>query len=106
MCGYRFTVFVSVFQLLPTAPYHVIDLGGGTAAAGLFLGFLTYSSAISAPLTGSIGDRLGQRRVLVTVSLVLALFSSSYAVITSIPLLLTVVFAHGLFWSALLSASG
>ena len=30
MCAYSFTVFVSVFQLLPTAPYHVIDLGGGT----------------------------------------------------------------------------
>ena len=23
MCAYTFTVFVSVFQLLPTAPYHV-----------------------------------------------------------------------------------
>jgi MFS family permease len=62
MCAYTFTVFVSVFQLLPTAPYHVLDLGGSTTAAGLFLGFLTYSSAISAPFTGSIGDRIGQRR--------------------------------------------
>ena len=34
MCAYSFTVFVSLFQLLPTAPYHVIDdLGGGTTAA-------------------------------------------------------------------------
>src|SRR4030095_5827667 len=36
MCAYSFTVFVSVFQLLPTAPYHIIDLGGTTAAAALF----------------------------------------------------------------------
>jgi MFS family permease len=106
MCAYSFTVFVSVFQLLPSAPYRILDLGGGTLAAGLFLGFLTYASALSAPLTGGIGDKLGQRRVLLTVSLVLAGFTSSYAIIRSIPLLLTVVFLHGLFWSALLSASG
>jgi MFS family permease len=106
MCAYSFTVFVSVFQLLPTAPYHILDLGGSMAVAGLFQGVLTFSSAFSASFTGTVGDRLGQRRVLVTVSLVLAGFSSSYAFILSIPLLLLVVFFHGLFWSALLSASG
>jgi MFS family permease len=106
MCAYSFTVFVSVFQLLPTAPYHVIDLGGGTVAAGLFLGFLTFASALSAPFTGAIGDRIGQRHVLMTVSVVLAAFTASYAVIRDYRLLLAVVIVHGLFWSALLSASG
>jgi len=106
MCGYSFTVFVSVFQLLPTAPYHIIDLGRTTAEAGLFLGCLTYASAFSAPLTGHIGDRIGQRRVLMGVSLVLAVCSASYAFITSYALMLGVVVIHGLFWSALLSASG
>jgi len=106
MCAYSFTVFISVFQLLPTAPYHVIDLGGSTGAAGLFLGCLTFSSASSAPLTGAIGDRFGQRRVLIFVSAISAVFSAGYAVITNIPLLLTVVVLHGIFWSALLSASG
>ena len=106
MCAYTFTVFVSVFQLLPTAPYHVLDLGGGTTAAGLFLGFLTYSSAISAPFTGSIGDRIGQRRVLIAVSLILSVFTASYAFITDHRVLLGVVIVHGLFWSGLLSASG
>ena len=106
MCAYSFTVFVSVFQLLPTAPYHVLDLGGGTVAAGLFLGFLTYSSAFSAPFTGSIGDRVGQRHVLITVSLVLAGFTASYAFITDYRWMLGVVIVHGIFWSGLLSASG
>jgi MFS family permease len=106
MCAYSFTVFISVFQLLPTAPYRVLDLGGGTTAAGLFLGCLTYSSAFSAPITGAIGDRFGQRRVLMVVSVISAVFSTGYALITNIPFLLTVVVLHGLFWSALLSASG
>jgi len=106
MCAYTFTVFVSLFQLLPAAPYHMLDLGGTTFAAGLFLGFLTYASALSAPVTGQIADRMGHRRVLIVVSLMLSAFSVSYAYITNYRWLLAVVFVHGLFWSGLLSASG
>ena len=106
MCAFTFTVFVSLFQMLPAAPYHVIALGGTTFAAGLFLGFLTYASALSAPITGQLADRLGHRRVLITVSLVLAAFSTSYAFIPDYRVLLAVVFVHGLFWSGLLAASG
>ena len=105
MCGFSFAVFLSAFQLLPTAPYHIIDLGGSTFAAGLFLGFLTYSSALSAPITGALADRLGQRRMLMICSLALVVFSMAYAVITDVRLLLTLVLFHGVFWSGLLSAS-
>jgi MFS family permease len=105
MCGFSFTVFVSAFQLLPTAPFHIIDLGGSTFASGLFLGFLTYASAFSAPLTGAIADRLGQRRILITSSIALALFSIAYAVIADYRVLLALVIVHGVFWSGLLSAS-
>ena len=45
--------------------------GTVTAAAGLFLGGLTYASALSAPFTGSLVDRLGQRRVLIITSLII-----------------------------------
>jgi MFS family permease len=105
MCGFTFTVFLSAFQLLPTAPFHILDLGGSTFASGLFLGFLTYSSAFSAPITGAIVDRIGQRRVLMLSSLALTAFSLLYAVISSVPVLLTMVLVHGVFWSGLLSAS-
>jgi MFS family permease len=105
MCGFTFTVFLSAFQLLPTAPFHILDMGGSTFASGLFLGFLTYSSAFSAPLTGTLGDRFGQRRVLVVTSLALTVFSLSYAFITDVRVLLAVVVVHGTFWSGLLSAS-
>jgi len=105
MCGFTFTVFLSAFQLLPTAPFHILDLGGTTFASGLFLGFLTYSSAFSAPLTGAIADRVGQRRVLLTSSTALTVFSIAYAFIPSVPVLLSLVLIHGVFWSGLLSAS-
>src|SRR5258706_5125300 len=105
MCGFTFTVFLSLFQLLPTAPYRILELGGDKFLAGLFLGFLTYASAFSAPLTGALADRIGRRRVLVVSSLAIACFSFAYALATSVAVLLALVLVHGLFWSGLLSAS-
>jgi predicted MFS family arabinose efflux permease len=105
MCGFSFTVFLSAFQLLPVAPYRILALGGTAAVAGLFLGFLTYSSAVTAPVTGALADRLGSRRILVVSSLAIATFSLIYAVLPNYPLMLALVVVHGAFWSGLLSAS-
>jgi len=105
MCGFTFTVFLSVFQLLPTAPFHIHDLGGSTFASGLFLGFLTYSSAFSAPLTGAFADRVGPRRVLLTSSVAITIFSLVYALLQDYRWMLAIVIVHGIFWSGLLSAS-
>lgn len=106
MFGFSFTVFLSAFQLLPTAPFHILDLGGTHSDAGLFLGFLTYASAVSAPFTGAIADRIGKRRVLLICSAAIAVFSALYAVVPSYQLMLVLVIPHGVFWSGLLSASG
>ena len=105
MWSYSFTVFLSAFQLLPTAPFHIMALGGSTTEAGLFLGFLTYASAISAPITGAIADRIGKRRVLIVASLAITVFSLLYAVAPSYQVILALVLVHGVFWSGLLSSS-
>jgi MFS family permease len=105
MCGFTFTVFLSAFQLLPTAPFHILDLGGSTFASGLFLGFLTYSSAFSAPLTGAFADRIGHRRMLIISSVALAVFAAAYAVISDYRWVLALAIVQGVFWSGLLSAS-
>ncbi len=103
--SYSFTVFLSAFQLLPTAPFHILSLGGSQLEAGLFLGFLTYASAMSAPITGAIADRLGKRRVLIVASLAITVFSLLYAIAPSYQIMLGLVLVHGVFWSSLLSSS-
>ena len=105
MWSYNFTVFVSAFQLLPTAPFHILKLGGSQTAAGLFLGFLTYASAISAPITGALGDRFGKRRVLIIASVAITIFSLLYSIAPTYQMLLAIVLVHGVFWSGLLSSS-
>lgn len=102
---YNFVVFLSAFQLLPTAPFHILSLGGNSTEAGLFLGFLTYSSAISAPITGALGDRWGKRNMLLVAALALTAFSLLYAIAPSYQIILGLVLIHGVFWSCLLSSS-
>jgi len=105
MCGFNFMMFLSEFQLLPTVPFRIRDLGGTTFASGLFLGFLTYASAWSAPITGAISDRIGRRRTLLVASGVIGLCFAGYGLFTDYRLMLAVVIVHGIFWSGLLSAS-
>jgi len=105
MCSFTFTVFLSAFILFPTMPFRIISLGGSRFAAGLFLGFLTYASAFSAPLTGALADRFGKRRMLVVCGVVQTLLSVLYAATHSYQLPLVLAIVHGLFWSGLLAAS-
>lgn len=105
MWAFSFTVFLSVFALLPTAPFHIKDLGGSTLQAGMFLGLLTFSSAMFAPLTGAIGDRIGHRTVLLVASAAIAVITVIYAFLEWVPGILALVFVQGFFWSGMLSGS-
>jgi MFS family permease len=106
MCGFSFSAFLAAFQLYPTAPFRILDLGGSEAVAGMFLGLMTYASAVSALFTGALADHFGKRRVMFVCALAAAAFSVSYAFIDSVPLMLTVAAVHGVFWSGMLSSVG
>jgi MFS family permease len=105
MCGFSFAVFFSAFQLFPTAPFRIRDLGGDTFAAGLFLACLTFASAVSAPFTGAMADRFGLRRTLRVGGVALTVFSAGYAVLPDYRVMLVLTAVHGLFWSGVLTAS-
>lgn len=102
---YAFVTFFSAFQLLPGIPFRIIALGGSTAAAGWFLSAYTFASAFSAPLMGTIADRVGRRRMLIVASLAFCGFSIAYGLITNIVVLLLVGIVHGALWSGILSSS-
>jgi len=106
ICLCAFIAFIAAFQLFPTIPFRLIDLGASRAQAGLFLTVYTWASALSAPFTGALADRFGRRRMLVVAAAAFALFSVLYGVVTPIPLLLVVACLHGFFWSGMLSATG
>jgi MFS family permease len=105
MCGFNFTFFLSVLQIVPTVPYRILELGGNEVAAGMFLGFLTYASAVFAPITGSLADRLGKRRMLIACSLALSALAAAYALSRDYRVLLGLAVVHGCFQSGLLCAS-
>jgi MFS family permease len=105
MCGFSFAVFLSAFQLFPTAPFRIRDLGGDAFAAGLFLACLTLASAVTAPFTGAMADRFGLRRTLRVGGVALTATSVGYGALTDYRLMLALAVLHGLFWSAVLTAS-
>ncbi len=105
MFGFSFLVFISVFQLLPVAPYRMLALGATTASAGWFLGLLTISCAVAAPFTGPLCDRIGHRRSLILAGASLSVITASYAAVGDNRVLLAIVVVHGVVWSALMAAS-
>lgn len=105
MCGFTFTVFLSAFQLFPTVAFRIRDLGGSTFIAGLYLGVFTYGSALSAPFTGAIGDRVGRRRTLVTCATAITASSVLYSLTNRPWQMLALALVHGVCWSGLLSAA-
>jgi MFS family permease len=102
---YAFVTFFSAFQLLPTFPLRILELGGSQAQAGWFLAVYTFASAIAAPVMGSVADRVGRRRMLISASIAFIAFSLLYGFVTYLPLLLVVGAIHGSIWSGILSSA-
>jgi len=103
---FSFVTFFSAFQLFPAIPFRILELGGTKTEAGLFLTLYTWACAASAPFTGAVADHFGRRRALLAGGFAFAVFSILYGEATGLPLLVGVAVVHGVFWSALLSASG
>lgn len=104
MWMFSFTVFVSLFMLLPVVPFQVLAEGGTETQAGLFMGLLTYSSGLSALFTGALSDHIGRRRQLIICAIAITTCVLLYGVLPNLPRLVFVTL-HGIFWSGLLLAS-
>ena len=96
---------VAGFQIFPTAPLRLAELGAPASADGSFLAALTFSSALAAVWTGALGDRVGRRRVLVAAGALLALLGALAALPMPWPLFVALAVPYGAVWSALLTAA-
>jgi hypothetical protein len=61
---YTFLTFFGTFQLLPTAPLRLAELGAAEGATGLFSGLFGAGASLGALATGRLSDRLGHARTL------------------------------------------
>ncbi len=104
MWAFSFSVFVSLFMLLPVVPFQVLAEGGTETEAGLFMGLLTYSSGLSALFTGALSDHIGRRKQLIICAAAITVCVLLYGVFPNVPRLVFVTL-HGIFWSGLLLAS-
>lgn len=101
-----FITFFAAFQLFPTVPLRLMELGATRGQSGRFMAVFTLGSAFGALFTGPLGDRIGQRRMVIGSALAFMGFLFSYGFITGPWWWFTVLaLPHGLVWSGLLTAT-
>ena len=100
-----FVTFFAAFQLFPTVPLRLRELGASLAESGRFMSLFTMGSALGALVTGPLGDRVGHRRLLVTCAVLYAGFLGAYAWMPTRWGFYALAFPHGIVWSGLLTAT-
>jgi len=100
-----FVTFFAAFQLFPTVPLRLRELGASLAESGRFMSLFTAGSALGALFTGPLGDRLGHRRLVVASALLYAGFLGAYALLPVRWGFYALAFPHGIVWSGLLTAT-
>lgn len=100
-----FITFFAAFQLFPTVPLRLLDLGASIAESGRFMTAFTAGSATGALFTGPLGDRVGQRRMVVFCAIGYGLFLGVYGLLHARWAFYALAFPHGVVWSGLLTAT-
>lgn len=100
-----FVTFFAAFQLFPTVPLRLRELGANLAESGWFMGLFTTGSALGALFTGPLGDRVGHRRLVIASATLYALFLIAYSLLSTRWGFYLLAFPHGIVWSGLLTAT-
>ncbi len=100
-----FLTFFAAFQLFPTVPLRLRELGATLGESGRFLSVFTAGSAIGALFTGPLGDRLGHRRMVVASASLFALCVGSYGLLRQTWGFYLLALPHGVVWSGLLTST-
>jgi MFS family permease len=106
VCGITFLTFFSAFQLFPTVPLRLLEMGARREQTGLFMSLFTGGSALGALFTGPLGDRVGQRRMMIVAAMGFAICIGLYGFIDRSWWLFPVLaLPHGIVWSGLLTTT-
>lgn len=105
VCTITFVTFFAAFQLFPTVPLRLLDLGATIAESGRFMAAFTAGSATGALFTGPLGDRIGQRRMVVACAAGFGLFLGAYGLLQARWAFYVLAFPHGVVWSGLLTGT-
>ncbi len=100
-----FITFFAAFQLFPTVPLRLRELGASLAESGRFMTLFTLGSALGALFTGHLGDRVGHRRLVIASAVCYAGFLAAYAFLPTRWGFYVLAFPHGIVWSGLLTAT-
>ena len=100
-----FVTFFAAFQLFPTVPLRLRELGASLAESGRFMSLFTAGSALGALFTGPLGDRVGHRRLVILSAALYAFFLGAYALMPVRWGFYALAFPHGIVWSGLLTAT-
>jgi MFS family permease len=99
-------LYVAFHTLTPTLPLYAVELGGGTAIAGLVMGLYTGAAVLVRSFAGWALDAHGRRLLLLLGVVTFALASLGYHWATAIPLLLALRLFHGMSFGVYTVASG
>ena len=100
-----FVTFFAAFQLFPTVPLRLRELGASLAESGRFMSLFTAGSALGALFTGPLGDRVGHRRLVVGCAWLFAGFLGAYTLMPTRWGFYILAVPHGIVWSGLLTAT-
>jgi MFS family permease len=103
-CG-TFLTFFAAFQLFPTAPLRLRELGADLSESGRFLTVFTVGSSLGALVTGQLGDRIGHKRMMVFASTTFMAIMAVYAFMPVRWGFYVLAPLHGAIWSGLLTAT-
>ena len=100
-----FLTFFAAFQLFPTAPLRLIELGASRAESGRFLAVFTVGSSLGALVTGQLADRMGHRRMLVGTATAFTAIMATYAFLPVRWGFYVLAPIHGAVWSGLITST-
>ena len=94
-----------MYATQPLLPELRAVFGASEAAVGLTIFAITFACALSAPFVGSLADRVGRKRVIVTAIALLGVVTLGTASAATLPALIAWRFGQGLFMPAIFAVT-